>query len=259
MKLSRWLFVAAILLASIPGFGQGFVALIGETDQVLTNSVNGSTVPLADGANVLIYWDRNHNGPDKADIQPEVCKHPPLCEDGPAYSVNLNSFKLNGVSTLNEAGKFFTEYGFTSVGGLPENPHYYLVVQGNGTNWHSNTFTLVQGPNEIEIGSWNDAPGISSTPETTDPVVITEYKLHNNFPNPFNNSTTITFDLVEPQIVKIALFNLLGQNVATLVNEVREAGRHTINFDATALSSGVYLVRYEAGTYSALSKMMLLK
>jgi hypothetical protein len=259
MKLTRWFITAALLCIALPGFGQGFVALIGETDQALTNSVDGSGAPLADGAKILIYWDQNNNGPDKADVQPEICKHPPMCEDGPAYSVNLNSFTVNGIKTLNEAGKFFSEVGFVSVGGMPENPHYYLVVEGNGLNWHSNTFTLVQGPNEIEIGAWSSAPGIFSAPGQTTELVITEYKLHNNFPNPFNNATTITFDLVEPQFVKLSLFNVLGQNVATLVNETKTAGRHTLNFDATSLSTGIYLVRFEAGSFTALSKMMLLK
>ena len=74
----------------------------------------------------------------------------------------------------------------------------------------------------------------------------TKFELSQNYPNPFNPTTTIKFSLPEAGNVKLTLFNILGQEVKTLVNESKESGVHTINFDASELNSGMYIYKLEA-------------
>jgi hypothetical protein len=85
------------------------------------------------------------------------------------------------------------------------------------------------------------------------------FALHPAFPNPFNSSTTITFDLAAPANVRLAVFNVSGREVAEILRESMETGRHTVRFDATGLSSGLYLYRLNAGHNSASGKMLLLR
>jgi len=88
------------------------------------------------------------------------------------------------------------------------------------------------------------------------PVV---YSLSQNYPNPFNPSTKIEFALPKQSTVTLKVFNILGQEVATLVNSTLASGNHTVNFDARTLASGLYFYRLEAGTFTSIKKMMLLK
>ena len=90
-------------------------------------------------------------------------------------------------------------------------------------------------------------------------VTIEEYALYQNFPNPFNPSTTITFDLKNAGTVKLNVFDLLGREVAVLMNGYRESGRYQVSFDAAGLPSGVYLYRIETSEFSSIQKMVLMK
>jgi len=85
------------------------------------------------------------------------------------------------------------------------------------------------------------------------------YALRQNSPNPFNPVTNIAFALPETQDVRITVYNVNGRVVKTLLDEPRNAGEHSIRFDADGLSSGVYFYRIDAGRYSEIRKMTLLK
>ena len=86
-----------------------------------------------------------------------------------------------------------------------------------------------------------------------------KFELSQNYPNPFNPITTIRFSLPEAGNVKLTLFNILGQEIKTIVNEYKESGVHTINFDASELNSGMYIYKIEAGTFVQTRKMTLVK
>lgn len=88
---------------------------------------------------------------------------------------------------------------------------------------------------------------------------LSDYALIQNYPNPFNPSTKIEFKLPEEGFVTLKVFNVLGNEVSSLVNEVRQAGRHSVYFDASALPSGVYFYTIEVNNYTSSRKMMLLK
>ena len=87
----------------------------------------------------------------------------------------------------------------------------------------------------------------------------TQYSLEQNYPNPFNPNTTIKFSIPRADNVKIKLFNLLGQEVETIIDETLEAGTHSINFNAQNINSGVYLYKIETGSYVQTRKMTLIK
>lgn len=86
-----------------------------------------------------------------------------------------------------------------------------------------------------------------------------EYQLMANYPNPFNPSTTVSYELKESVNVRITIYSILGQEVATLVNEVQTAGPHAVVFDARRLASGMYIYSIDAGSFRASKQMLLLK
>ena len=85
------------------------------------------------------------------------------------------------------------------------------------------------------------------------------FELYQNFPNPFNPTTTISYLLPKQSLVTLKVYNMLGQEVATLVNELQEAGYRTATLDGRNLASGVYVYRIQAQNFSDLKKMILLK
>jgi hypothetical protein len=86
-----------------------------------------------------------------------------------------------------------------------------------------------------------------------------EFNLSQNYPNPFNPSTSINFSIAEASTVKLAVYNLLGQEVKLLLNEFKEAGPHTITFDASSLPSGAYFYSLETPQFKHTKKMLLAK
>ena len=86
-----------------------------------------------------------------------------------------------------------------------------------------------------------------------------KFSLNQNYPNPFNPTTAIEFQLPKESFVTLKIFNILGVEIATLVNEQRQAGIHKISFNASELSSGLYIYKISAGKFEQTRKMMLLK
>jgi hypothetical protein len=85
------------------------------------------------------------------------------------------------------------------------------------------------------------------------------FELLQNYPNPFNPSTTIEFALPKSAFVTLKVYNLLGEEVATLMAEQQSAGIHKLNWDARGLASGVYLYRLEAGEFVQVKKLILMR
>jgi len=91
------------------------------------------------------------------------------------------------------------------------------------------------------------------------PIVPTENKLYDNYPNPFNPSTIIKYSLKDDGKVSLKIFNSLGEEVRTLVNEIKPAGNYEVEFNASELPSGIYIYSIQAGEFISSKKMILLK
>ncbi len=90
-------------------------------------------------------------------------------------------------------------------------------------------------------------------------AVPDEYKLYKNYPNPFNPSTNINFDVKESGFVSLKVYNMLGQEVANLINQDLSAGKYQTTFDAVGLSSGIYIVNYSINDFNTSMKIALNK
>jgi len=133
--------------------------------------------------------------------------------------------------------------------------HSYEWVDSDVENGRTYGYSLVA----VDVNGTREELATTNATPNANAVVVTEYALHQNFPNPFNPSTTITFDLVESGNVTLQVFNLMGQEVATLVNGNLSSGRHTLNFSAEGLPSGLYLYKLDANGFSSQKKMLLMK
>lgn len=100
---------------------------------------------------------------------------------------------------------------------------------------------------------------VSNETESLEQELPEDFKLRQNYPNPFNPSTRIGFTLPKNAHINLSVYDLLGRKVATLVNEAKPAGEYEVNFDASGLASGVYFYRMDAGSFSQVHKMLLMK
>lgn len=173
------------------------------------------------------------------------------------------------------------------------NPVYYnYTYKANDPDGQPVAFSLIAGPAGSSLttdGVFSWAPAIAQAGSSfvinvqvtdgtltaastviifADPVITsvdeysgipTEYVLMQNYPNPFNPTTSIRFGLPTESNVRLSVFNILGQEVAVLVNQTMSAGFHKVNFDASQLTSGLYFYKVQAENFVQVKKMLLMK
>ncbi len=134
---------------------------------------------------------------------------------------------------------------------LPAGDHIFkLRVTGNKDTSSTNTWVV---PDRVDILESNPPPVSKIFP------IPISFSLDQNYPNPFNPSTVINYHLPLSSHVTLKIYDELGREVRTLVDEVKPMGSYTVKFDASSLPSGVYFCRLQAGSYSETKKLMLLK
>ncbi len=131
-----------------------------------------------------------------------------------------------------------------------------LVIPGNLS---PNSRPLLVVANEVSGTVTTIQLSATASVERLSDVRPSGYVLEQNYPNPFNPSTTIRYAIPQPAQVSLKVYDVLGREVATLVNARQSAGVYVANFDATALPSGMYFYRLQAGSFSETRKMMLVK
>jgi hypothetical protein len=135
----------------------------------------------------------------------------------------------------------------------------------NSVKWDSSSFDYTKlatgnsGPLVSNWDNWGESFAPYENHPTTASQIPSAYGLDQNYPNPFNPATTISFALPQSGHVRLAVFDLQGRMVADLVNGIKDAGVHQINFDATNLASGMYFYRLQTDDFAAVKKMMLVK
>jgi hypothetical protein len=103
--------------------------------------------------------------------------------------------------------------------------------------------------------SFNGTVGINQNQQ----IIPKEFQLMQNYPNPFNPATTIEYALIKNTKVKISIYDILGRQIKTLINDFEVAGYHSINFNASNLSSGIYFYKIETDQFTNTKKMILSK
>jgi photosystem II stability/assembly factor-like uncharacterized protein len=128
-------------------------------------------------------------------------------------------------------------------------PHSQAAFVSPHVGWSGGTNDLIyKWDNNLLVSSVTQAKG-----------VVESFRLEQNYPNPFNPTTKIQFTLVDRQLTIVNVFDMLGREVAALVNEVKEPGTYTVQFDASGLASGVYLYRLTAGSFVQTRKMIVVR
>ncbi len=149
--------------------------------------------------------------------------------------------------------------------GTTNEPHNYSFTDSTATqgNWQ---YRLKQIDLDGTI-HFTDAVRVNVLTGVEEKPLPTAFALNQNYPNPFNPTTSITYDLPRSSYVRLTIFDMLGREIATLVDGVREAGRYETELDATTLASGIYMYRLEArqteggqaGAFVATKKLVLLR
>jgi hypothetical protein len=117
----------------------------------------------------------------------------------------------------------------------------------------------VNAANQQQAGFWYVYQQTTITDVEDEETIPTVFKLEQNYPNPFNPSTKIKFAVPVKSNVLIKVYDILGSEVVTIVNEELDAGWYEKSFNASRYTSGIYLFRMEAGSYVSTKKMMLIK
>ena len=263
----------------------------GDLDVVASNYSSGDfTLYENDGTGVLInrrdlkartagscsvFHDRDNDGDLDMTGVDEIDDLLILFENKGLVPVELISFynNVNGnIVTLHwETASEINNQGF----GIYRNGNKIAFVDGKGTTTEKQEYSFID--KDLQSGIYNyrlNQIDFDGTQEVVGELTIylfipEQYSLEQNYPNPFNPSTAISFSIPASEFVILKIFDVLGNEVATLVNEEKLAGNYKIEFsakggsasggDATQLSNGIYFYEIVAGEFRATKKMILLK
>jgi hypothetical protein len=212
--------------------------------QILYTECGGST-PLLDGVIVRILWDQNGNGPDDLDQPPPLCDAPPDCEAGPARTVNINEFPINGEVLELGAGLFYMDPAMVTVADqLSPNRFYTRIYCADGrVLYTSNVVEPPSGPSEMPLT-------FTCTPCEGAPVVP-DWQLDQSYPNPAVDSVTFHFGVREAADVLLTLGPITGTVTDTVAVGHYWSGGHSIDTVLGDRPNGLYEVHLSAGSFDA--------
>ena len=178
-----------------------------------------------------------------------------------SQAANLNSIWFTDANTGYAVGQAAGIYGTI------------LKTTDGGTDWFIQTAVTINTINSIffidALTGWavgyngtilkTTNGGVTFIEEEKNGINPDEFILEQNYPNPFNPTTTIEYSIPMAGLVTIKIFDILGREVTTLVNEEKQRGNHLVKFNASNLSSGIYFYRLQAGNFMSEKKLILLK
>ncbi len=203
---------------------------------------------------------------------------------------NLKVHQVPNTPSISMSGNWGDNPTLTFYGGGNNVDHYVLKKEYDfGSGYGNPSYVNITGnsytdPNvEIRkfggdltarysvkaVDVWNYESNYSSTVSTngqslwkngsTQEEIINEYALNSNYPNPFNPTTQISYQIPEDGQVNLTIYNSLGEEISNLVNNYQASGKYNVQFDASNLPSGVYIYRLSSGNFTATKKMLLTK
>lgn len=216
-----------------PGGYVGVDSILGETeDYILSSADYPLTVELVDVTiipgeeQITLQWE---TASEQDNDHFDIARH-----TGTAPWQQVGSVLGAGSSAESQSYVFTDQYVMEGI------PYYYRLTA-------------------VDIGGAREIIFETESPVTPFKPRIISYRLYANFPNPFNPTTSIIYDLKESGFVQLRVFDVLGRVAVELVNEHRKAGRHIVSFDGSPLPSGIYFFRLDAGEFSDTKKMILMK
>ncbi len=206
----------------------------------------GSGINIGKGgkANIVntIFWDNSIDQIGLVNYNSDI----------PTLTINYSCVQ-NGIDSIYFADS--TEILNWGNNNLTSNPLFCNSSEGIFT-LAENSPCIGTGKDGEDIGVFGIGCGVVSVNEENN--LPTEYQLLQNYPNPFNPATVISYSIPKTEFVKIAVYDILGREVAKLVNEVKQVGNYEVNFKAENLSSGIYFYTLRAGNFVETKKMLLL-
>ena len=232
-------------------------------DSTITGGMSWSTFYIAGytGAGAAMYASAPDSGYSVDNLNP-------VKPAGLNASVVSNGVKLAWTSPTDPDINYYAVYRGATAGFTPITP----IAQVKGTEYVDNTVT--QGSTYYYKIVATDFAGNASVPSDEVHLIVngviedggipTEFALKQNYPNPFNPSTQITFALPKLSQVRLTIYNISGEVIATLVNDVMPAGNYNVvwngkNSDGKTVSTGLYLYRIDTGDFKATKKMLMVK
>jgi len=169
---------------------------------------------------------------------------------------NLPNMNLEMMAVVSDTGyvRTFTDYNGNYTFNVSNKLYNYDISLGQSLQNYMG-YSITAHPGETGVNFNFTMTDV----EEDQSVVPNEFLLMQNYPNPFNPSTLISYKLKETGNVQLKVYNILGDEVATLVNELKPAGNYEITWQAVNLPSGIYFYRLQAGSFTDTKKMLLLK
>jgi len=183
----------------------------------------------------------------------KVSENKVMLEWETATEVNNYGFEIHREVYPAEGGTEDDEWdllGFVEGHGNSNSPKQYSFTDNNLIGGNKFVYRLKQVDND---GQYEYSYEIEVE------IVPTEFALYQNYPNPFNPSTTVKYQIPELSFVTLKVYDVVGSEIVTLVNEEKLIGNYEVEFDADRLSSGIYFYRLQAGSFVETKKMILLK
>jgi len=244
-------------------------------------NINGGVAKtIADSSNVPFYPSLN-----PADVFPPLCRpvigrvqnnndllfiafnasteNTYLGIDSTTYFAGFIMYSTDNGEIWTEPSKFTPEEPLLDWKYI-STPPIYPVIQTNPLiftlHYVLQADSLEANPNPLLLGAqYYHASFTNNPPSVEDEILMNGFLLRQNFPNPFNPVTHIQYVIGSIQLVSLKVYNVLGTEVATLVNEEKPAGTYEVQFEATEIPSGVYFYKMQAGMFTQTRKMILLK
>ena len=166
-------------------------------------------------------------------------------------ATEVNNYGFNIERSSSSLGTIWKTIGFVQGHGNSNSPKEYTFVDTDINQSGRYFYRLKQIDNDGAFEYSNTISVEVGTPHS--------YDLSQNYPNPFNPLTKIEFTIPQKEMVSLKIFNSMGELVSELINEEKEAGSYSVDFDASGLASGMYVYRFQAGTFISNKKMILLK